>query len=69
MIGLIRVALLLSGAVMLGYALRVYFAGIHARLPAGSFRILFPALFAAALIGFLFGAIREIGRIRREWTR
>lgn len=64
-IGLIRVVLLLGGAAMLGYALRVYFAGIHPRLPAGAFRVLLPALFAVALVGFLYGALREIARIRK----
>ena len=60
-----RMALHVAGASMLGYALRVYFAGIHWRLPENRYRWLIPALFTAALLLFLRAAVREFRNVRK----
>lgn len=65
-IGLVRLALLLLGAAMLGYVLYLYFVGIYPRIPDSVFRILLPSLFAVAAAGLLFAALREVKRLRRS---
>jgi hypothetical protein len=56
---LLRLALLALCAVMLVYALRIYFAGIYPRLPEGTFRWMFPGAFFLALLGVLWALIRQ----------
>jgi len=68
-LGVTRLALLLFGAMMLAYALRVYFAGIYDRLPPGALRWALPALSTVALAGFLIAAVREFSKLRRNLGR
>ncbi len=69
LVGILRTALYLTGAVMLGYATRVYFTGIHWRLPDNPYRWLIPGVFASVLLLFLRAAIREFRRLLKGLGR
>ncbi|MFH1679752.1 MAG: hypothetical protein ABIH26_03805 [Candidatus Eisenbacteria bacterium] len=65
----IRFLLLLVGASMLVYALVLYVKVIHSHLPRSPLRPLLPGVFLLGVIWFLWGAFKEVRRIRRDGRR